>query len=82
MRYFFRLTDGKDELNPHQGIDLLGNAAAREEAVRFARQIKTGKPLPGRTWDGWFVRIVDEHGKEIDTVPFDAVPDGPEVPVP
>jgi uncharacterized protein DUF6894 len=77
MRYFFRLTDGKDELNPHQGIDLLGNAAAREEAVRFARQIKAGKALPGRNWDGWFVRIVDEHGKEVDTVPFDAVPDGP-----
>ena len=82
MRYFFRLTDGKDELNPHQGIDLLGNAAAREEAVRFARDIKAGKTPPGRNWDGWFVRIVDEHGKEIDTVPFDAVPDGPEVKVP
>lgn len=82
MRYFFRLTDGKDELNPHQGIDLLGNAAAREEAVRFARAVKTDKTPPGRNWDGWFVRIVDEHGKEIDTVPFDAVPDGPEVKVP
>ena len=32
MRYFFRLTDGTNELNPHEGIDLLGNAAAREEA--------------------------------------------------
>ena len=82
MRYFFRLTDGKDELNPHQGIDLLGNAAAREEAVRFARGIKAGKTPPDRNWDGWFIRIVDEHGKEIDTVPFDAVPDGPEVKVP
>lgn len=82
MRYFFHLTDGKDELNPHQGIDLLGNAAAREEALRFAREVKAGKTLPGRNWDGWFIRIVDEHGKEIDTVPFDAVPDGPEVPVP
>ena len=83
MRYFFRLTDGKDELNPHQGIDLLGNAAAREEAMRFAREVKAGRALPGRrNWGGWFVRIVDEHGKEIDTVPFDAVPDGPEVKVP
>ena len=83
MRYFFRLTDGKDELNPHQGIDLLGNAAAREEAVKFAREVKAGKTPPGhRTWDGWFIRIVDEHGKEIDTVPLDAIPDGPEVKVP
>ena len=82
MRYFFRLTDGKEELNPHQGIDLLGNAAARDEAVRFARSVKSGRTEPGRSWDGWFVRIVDQHGKEVDTVPLDAVPDGPEVPVP
>ncbi len=74
MRYFFRLTDGTNELNPHEGIDLLGNAAAREEAFRLAREIKTQKPTTGKDWDGWFVRILDEHGKEIDTVPFDAVP--------
>ena len=77
MRYFFRLTDGTNELNPHEGIDLLGNAAAREEAFKFARQIKMQKAEPGKSWDGWFVRIVDAHGKEIDTVPFDAVPDEP-----
>ncbi len=82
MRYYFRLTDGQEELNPHEGLDLLGNAAAREEAVRLARDIKRGKLLPERTFDGWFIRIVDQHGKEVDTVPLDAVPDGPEVPVP
>jgi hypothetical protein len=82
MRYFFRLTDGTNELNPHEGIDLLGNAAARDEAVKFARGIKAQKAPPGRNWDGWFLRIVDQHGNEIDTVPLDAVPDGPEVPVP
>jgi hypothetical protein len=74
MRYFFRLTDGTNELNPHEGIDLLGNAAAREEALKFARDIKTQRAAPGENWDGWFVRILDEHGKEIDTVPFDVVP--------
>jgi hypothetical protein len=82
MRYYFRLSNGKDELDAHQGIDLLGNAAAREEAVRFARDIKANQTPPGRSWDGWFIRIVDQHGKEIDTMPFDAVPDGPEVKVP
>jgi hypothetical protein len=82
MRYYFRLTDGRDELNPHEGLDLLGNAAAREEAVRLARDIKAGKLYPGRSWHGWFIRIFDQHGKEIDTVPLDAVPEGPEVKVP
>ncbi|MBX9778633.1 MAG: hypothetical protein K2Y71_30040 [Xanthobacteraceae bacterium] len=77
MRYFFRLTDGTNELNPHEGIDLLGNAAAREEAVKFARDLKSQKTLPDHKWEGWFVRIMDQHGKEVDTVPFDAVPDEP-----
>ena len=53
---------------------LLGNAAAREEALVLARELKDGKVLPGRSWDGWFVQIVDQHGHEVDTVPFDAVP--------
>jgi hypothetical protein len=82
MRYFFRLTDGNEELNPHEGLDLLGNAAAREEAARLARDIRQGRMLPGRNFDGWFIRIVDQHGKEVDTVPLDAVPDGPDVRVP
>jgi uncharacterized protein DUF6894 len=77
MRYFFRLTDGKNELNPHEGIELLGNAAAREEAMKFAHEIKTQKVLPEHKWEGWFVRIVDQHGKEVDSVPLDAVPDEP-----
>jgi hypothetical protein len=75
MRYFFRLTDGTNELNPHEGIDLLGNAAARDEAVAFATGVKRQDATPGRSWDGWYVRILDEHGKEIDNVPMDAVPD-------
>jgi hypothetical protein len=82
MRYFFRLTNGREELNPHQGIELLGNAAAREEAIRFGRELKAGKMVAGRDWSGWFIRIVDQHGKEIETVPLDAVPEGPEVKVP
>jgi len=28
-RYYFHLTDGKQVLNNHKGIDLSGNAAAR-----------------------------------------------------
>jgi len=50
--------------------------------MRFASDIKANETAPNRTWDGWFIRIVDQHGKEIDTVPFDAVPDGPDVKVP
>ena len=43
--------------------------------MKFAGGIKRQDATPGRSWDGWFVRILDEHGKEIDTVPLDVVPD-------
>ena len=39
-RYYFHLTDGKQVLNNHKGIDLPGNAAAREDAVALARDLK------------------------------------------
>ena len=52
MRYFFRLTDGTNELNPHEGIELLGNAAARDEAMKFAHDIKSQKTLPGAQMAG------------------------------
>jgi hypothetical protein len=41
-RYFFHLTDGKQVLNNHKGIDLSGNAAARDDALALARDLKHG----------------------------------------
>jgi len=79
-RYYFRLTNGNEELRVPEGLDLLGNAAARDEALRFARDLKHGKTMPGRDWTGWFVTVVDRHGKEIDRVPIDLVPDAPNPP--
>jgi hypothetical protein len=72
-RYVFHLTDGKEDLNPHRGFELAGNAAAREEAMVIARDLVEGKMFPGRKWDGWFVKIVDEHGHQVDLVPIDLV---------
>jgi hypothetical protein len=81
-RYYFRLTDGRETVKSGEGLDLIGNAAAREEAMRLASSVKQGKEKPGRSWAGWFVLVLDEHGKEIDSVPIDAAPDGLEVKVP
>jgi uncharacterized protein DUF6894 len=69
-RYYFRLTDGNEDLSNHKGMDLPGPAAAREEAFRLAHGLKNGTISPGRSWDGWFVKIVDEHDQEVDTVPI------------
>jgi hypothetical protein len=46
-RYYFHLTDGKQVLNNHKGIDLSGNAAARDDALALARDLKHGAVMPG-----------------------------------
>jgi hypothetical protein len=74
-RYYFHLTDGKEMLKNPKGLDLPGNAAAREEAVILARDLKHGKVHPGRSWKGWLVEIVDGHGHRVDSVPIDEVMD-------
>ena len=68
--YYFLLTDGKQVLNNHKGIDLPGNAAARMDAVALARDLKHGKVMPNWDWTGWFVVIADQHGHKIEEVPI------------
>jgi hypothetical protein len=68
--YFFRLTNGKQVLDNHQGIDLPGDAAARTDAVALARDLSHGAALPGWDWAGWFVAIVDQEGRRVDEVPI------------
>ncbi len=76
-RYFFHLTDGKNVLTNHKGVDLAGNAAARDNAAVLARDLKHGAAMPGWSWNGWFVAIVDPHGKKIDELPIGDIPDAP-----
>jgi hypothetical protein len=80
-RYYFHLTDGKEVLRPRGGLELPGNAAAREEALVLAQELRDGKVLPGRNWDGWFIRIIDRHGHQVDTVPVALAPDAPSLAV-
>jgi hypothetical protein len=72
-RYYFNLSDGKQLLNNHKGVDLSGNAAAREDALVLARDLTHGAVMPGWDWDGWFVMIVDAHGHKVDEVPIAVV---------
>lgn len=69
-RYYFHLTDGQQTLSNHSGVDLPGDAAARENATQLARDLKNGAAMPDWNWAGWFVAIVDEHGRTIEKVPI------------
>jgi hypothetical protein len=68
-RYYFHLTKGKQVLDNHQGVDLPGNAAALTDAVALARDLKQGVTMRGWDWTGWFVTIIDQHGRKVDEVP-------------
>ena len=69
-RFYFHLTDGKKVLSNHKGVDLPGVAAARLDAVALAHGLKDGAALPGWDWTGWFVAILDQHGRKLDEVPI------------
>jgi hypothetical protein len=66
-RYFFHLTDGNRVRDDPDGLELPGEAAAREEAVLVAGDLK--ERLRPRDWTGWVVSIRDEQGNQVDSVP-------------
>ena len=68
--YYFRLTDGAQVLDNHKGIDLAGDAAARDDAIAFAHDLRHGVILQGWDWTGWFIEIVGASGQKIDEVPI------------
>jgi hypothetical protein len=68
--YYFHLTNGTQTLDDAEGLDLPGEAAAREEARLFARDLASGKLMTDRNWSGWMVTIADETGQQVDSVPI------------
>jgi hypothetical protein len=74
-RYHFHITNGRESLDNPKGMDLPGNAAARQEAVVLASELRHGKVMPARNWQGWFVTVVDQHGHQVDSVPIADMPD-------
>jgi len=69
-RFYFHLTDGKQTLGDAEGLELAGEAAAREEARLFARDLAAGKLMNDRNWSGWMVAIANEAGQQLDCVPI------------
>jgi hypothetical protein len=74
-RYYFHITNGQESLDNPKGMDLPGNATARQEAVVLASELRHGKAMAGRSWAGWFVTVVDQHGRQVDSVPIADMPD-------
>ena len=69
-RFYFHLTDGNQTLDDAEGLELAGEAAAREEARLFARDLAQGRLMSERDWAGWQVTIADERGQSLDSIPI------------
>jgi hypothetical protein len=65
-RYFLNLTDGQQVVEDPEGLELAGEAAAREEASVLARDLIQHQD---GDWSGWTITITDESGRQIDSVP-------------
>ena len=68
-RYYFHLTDGKQVLSNHKGIDRPACRRSRRRA-RAGTRPQTWRGHAGWNWRGWFVVIVDEHGHKVDEMPI------------
>jgi hypothetical protein len=56
-RYFFSLSNGRP-FNDTDGLELPDLAAARQEAIGFARDLIRMEP-ERRDWSSWVVRVTD-----------------------
>jgi hypothetical protein len=71
-RFYFHIQEGADLIKDEEGTDLPSADHAREEALQAAREIcseaiKTGEELKA---DALALVIVDEHGKQLGSVPI------------
>jgi len=68
-QYHVRLSNGHDVLEDPDGLFLPGPAAARQEGAKFAKDLAEGRVLEQQDWSGWQVKLIDESGREIESIP-------------
>ena len=69
-RYFFDLNEAGDVTVDHEGCDLPDLGAARDRAVREARDLMCGDVLSGKLCLNFEIRIRDETDAMVLVVPF------------
>ena len=71
--FFMHLTDGDKRTDDPQGRSFADLPAARDEAVRAAREIVAEKVRHGEVVDGEAIEICDASGMLLDTVTLKSV---------
>lgn len=69
-RYFFHIRSHEDFVEDAEGVDLPGDAEAREEAVDAAREMLAERVRKGEVIDGHAFEVCDDAGTKVFTFPF------------
>lgn len=69
-KYYFHMREHDALVEDPDGADLPDIAAAREEALRAAREMVVEMVARGEIIDGQQFVICDDTGKHLDVVPF------------
>lgn len=77
MRYYLHMRSGETFMEDPDGEEFANLDAAKEEAIRSAREIMADRLRVGLPLDGQTFEIHDEDGNLVATVPFkSAIPTG------
>jgi len=69
-RYYFHIKSDKDFIEDPEGVELVGDVEAREEALDAAREILADSVRKGEVVDGHVFDVRDADGTKVFTLPF------------
>jgi hypothetical protein len=68
--YFFLLRDGEFDVDDEEGMELAGDASARDKAVFFARDLLAAAVMRGRLPLDERVLVMSQGGREVLSMTF------------
>lgn len=72
-RYYFNLTNGETMIHDEEGITASGIQAAVFSAMEAVEELRAQDPLNSDEWQGWWLEIVDDLGRAVQTIPLDVL---------
>jgi hypothetical protein len=73
--YYFDLYDDQTIVDS-DGTDLVDVGAAREHAAQVVRELTDGDDFLGENWSAWTMRVRDDSGLEVFSLPMADSRDG------
>jgi hypothetical protein len=75
LRYFYHFSDGKRTFTDSHGVELIGIAAIRANAVAQIRELRSLLSEHGiQDWAAWKIIVADAKGQTVFEIGFDLKP--------